>query len=479
MEGQKEMIQMDVDFVVVGFVESLGWNLGDLMKKDIGHSSRCRVIVRSSVSDNGKGGHSSMQTSGKGEPWRRYREATRVVKGGYRPDEWTTDPYGRSVVNPPVYHASTVVFPTVDSLRAAAADWPFTGLWYGRHGSPTTFALEEAFATIEGGDNACVAASGVSAVNAALLAFLRAGDHLLMTDAVYDPTRSFCDRFLQRFQVETTYYSPTASADEIRSLIRDNTKVIFVESPGSLSFEVMDIRAISAVAHQRGVKVIMDNTYGPTLFKPFDNGVDVSINAATKYIGGHSDIMMGIIATSRETYRDVKKSIAMLGCPPGPDDAYLALRGLRTLSVRLKQHGENGLALAKWLETRPEVARVMHPALPSHPQHELFQRDFAGPAGLFSFQLREYPTHAVNALVDGMELFSIGFSWGGFESLILPIDINSVRSVDKWQYGDGYGATIRLHAGLEDVADLMEDLERGFTRLNEASEAGAAAYSSP
>lgn len=410
--------------------------------------------------------HSTLRLKGKGEELAHFGLDTRIIHGGCRPDEWNTDPYGRSVVNPPVYHASTVTFPNVAALRFAASDWPFTGLWYGRHGNPTTFALEEAFAAVEGADNACLTSSGVAAVNASLLAFVQAGDHLLITDAVYDPTRAFCDKFLARFGVSTTYYDPCISAQDFAAIIQPNTKAVLVETPASLSFEVMDVDALAEVAHAHGLKVIADNTWGPSLFRPFEHGCDVSVNAATKYIGGHSDLMMGIIgARDYDTYRAVKSSVVQLGCPPGSDDAYLALRGLRTLSVRMKQHGENGLKIAHWLEARAEVARVMHPALESHPQNDVFKRHFSGSSGLFGFQLTKgFAQGAVDAMIDGMRLHALGFSWGGFESLLMQTKINSVRSVAKWRY-EGMGQTMRIHVGLEDVDDLINDLNDGFDRL--------------
>eukprot|EP00188_Purpureofilum_apyrenoidigerum_P001714 Plantae.Rhodophyta-Purpureofilum_apyrenoidigerum.ctg19707.p1 GENE.Plantae.Rhodophyta-Purpureofilum_apyrenoidigerum.ctg19707~~Plantae.Rhodophyta-Purpureofilum_apyrenoidigerum.ctg19707.p1 ORF type:complete len:479 (+),score=72.10 Plantae.Rhodophyta-Purpureofilum_apyrenoidigerum.ctg19707:156-1592(+) len=397
----------------------------------------------------------------------KYEEETKVVKGGHHPDEWTSDPLGRSVVNPPVYHNSTVIFKTTESLKYAASDWPFTGMWYGRHGNPTSWALEEAFAVVEGGYSACAVGSGVAAANAALLAFLKSGDHVLMTDAVYDPTRSFCDQFLGRFGITTSYFSPTAPVEDIKSMMQENTKVVFVESPASLSFEIMDIPAVASVAHEAGAVVICDNTWGPLVLKPFELGCDVSINAATKYIGGHSDLMLGLIAAKDEkSYRAVKNSVKELGCPPGPDDCFLALRGLRTLAVRLKEHEKNALEVAKWLEQRPEVVRVMHPALESHPQHELFKRDFHGSTGLFGFQLKEVSDKGVEAMIDGMKIFSIGYSWGGFESIIIRTSINPNRSVKKWEYGDGYGPTIRLSIGFENVKDIIAELEEGFNRLN-------------
>lgn len=411
--------------------------------------------------------HSSLRLSGKHLEVGPVKPDTKLVHGGVHRDEWTTDPLGRSVVNPPVYHSSTVVFPNVASLKFAASDWPFTGMWYGRHGNPTTFALEEAFSALEGADNACLTGSGVAAVNASILAFVASGDHVLVTDAVYDPTREFCDGFLKRFGVETTYFSPSASVKKVAGLIRENTKVVFVESPASLSFEVMDISGIANMAREKGIKVVIDNTWGPTLLKPFDHGCDVSVNAATKYIGGHSDLMMGIIgARDHETYRKIKQSVVQLGCPPGSDDAYLALRGIRTLGVRLQRHGESGLKIAKWLEQREEVIRVMHPGLESHPQHELFKKHFNGCSGLFGFQLKEgFSQKAVEGMLDGMRLHAMGFSWGGFESLLMQNDINHYRSVDTWKYGDGYGQTFRIHVGLEDVDDLIKDLDDGFERL--------------
>lgn len=420
--------------------------------------------------------HSTLRNENKAEELNDLHPDTKAVHAGTHREEWTTDPLQRSFVNPPVYHASTVVFPTMRAFRQAASDWPFTGLWYGRHGNPTTFALEEAFASTEGGGNSCVTASGVCAINASILAFVEHGDHVLVTDAVYDPTRSFCDKFLKRFGVTTSYFSPTCDASEMKNLMKGSkTKVVLLESPASLSFEIMNVpdivKCVKAV--NPDVKVICDNTWGPTLFKPFDHGVDVSVNAATKYISGHSDLMMGLIATRRDdlkTYRRVKSSVAELGCPPGSDDAYLALRGLRTLSVRLERHGKNGLLIGKWLEGRPEVKRVMHPGLESHPQHDLYKEMFSGSCGLFGLQLVEgFSQKALDDMLDGMRLFCIGFSWGGFESLLTQNSINSVRTVNKWEYGNGYGQTLRIHVGLEDPNDLIKDLENGFIRLNQSN----------
>jgi len=401
-----------------------------------------------------------------------YEQDTKLIKAGYRGAEWTTDPMGRSVVNPPTMHASTVTYPSVAALREAAKDYPFRGLSYGRHGTPTSWALEEAFAALEGGHNACAVSSGVAAINAALLAFLESGDHCLVSDGVYDPTRSFCDQFLARFGVETTYFDPLSSPQQLKDLVKENTRVVFLETPASLSFELHDFRGLAEAAKQADLTVICDNTWGPSIFKPLSLGADVSLNAATKYIGGHSDLMLGLIACTQETYRRVKLSVKALGCPAGPDDCYLALRGIRTLGVRLQRHQESGLEVAKWLEQRPEVTRVMHPALPSHPQHETWKREFTGSCGLFSLQFSdEFGADAVDAFCDSLiqGLFAMGYSWGGFESLVLPVKINEVRSVTKWDYASpGCGLTVRFHIGLEDVRDLKVDLERGFAALNAA-----------
>lgn len=421
--------------------------------------------------------HSTLRTSGKNEELVNVAQDTKIIHAGVHRNEWSTDPLGRSYVNPPVYHASTITFPNVATLRYAASDWPYTGVWYGRHGTPTHFALEEAFSSLEGATNSILTSSGVSACNAALLAFVKSGDHILVTDAVYDPTRSFCNKFLARFGVETTYFSPSSSADQVASLIRPNTRLIFLESPASLSFELQDVPAITERAHAVGVKVAIDNTWGPSIFKPLSFGVDISINAATKYISGHSDLMMGIAAArDEETYRAVRSVVVDMGCPPGPDDAYLALRGLRTLGVRMQRHGESAMRIARWLETRPEVKRVMHPGLESHPQHDLFKKQFSASAGLFGFQLCSgFSQRAVDAMLDGMRLHTIGLSWGGYESLLIPTSINSVRSAYKWEYGGDYGQTMRINVGLEDVDDLIRDLDDGFLRLHSINEADKAA----
>ena len=366
------------------------------------------------------------------------------------------------IVNPPVYHASTIVHPSVAALTAARERRFEPGVYtYGRHGTPTHAALEEAVAAIEGGERAVCMGSGLAAINAAILAFVAAGDHVLMVDSVYGPARRFCDSFLGRFGVQTTYYDPCIGAG-IAALIRPETRVVYVESPGSLTFEVQDIPAIAEAAHAAGAAVVMDNTWGAGIyFKPFEHGVDVSVQAATKYIVGHSDVMMGTITTTEALWHRVRQAASDLGASSGPDDVYLALRGLRTLSVRLKRHQETGLALARWLQARPEVRRVMHPALPQDPGHALWKRDFRGACGLFGVVLGGYSPEAIAAMLDGMEHFAMGASWGGFESLILPTNPAAIRSATSWTEGP----TIRIHAGLEDPEDLIADLERGLARL--------------
>ena len=369
------------------------------------------------------------------------------------------------IVNPPVYHASTITHATVAAMREARERRFEPRIYtYGRHGTPTHSALEEAVAAVEGGERAVCLGSGLAAINAAILAFVESGDRILMADNVYSPARRFCDSFLGRFGVETTYFDPAIGA-AIAELIDERTRIVYVESPGSLTFEMTDIPAVAAPAHEAGAVVIMDNTWAAgVLFKPFEHGVDVSVQAATKYIVGHSDVMMGTVTTSEALWPKVRQSAADLGANCGPDDVYLALRGLRTLGVRLRQHHENGLILARWLRDRPEVDRVLHPALPDDPGHALWKRDFTGACGLFGVVLKPAPEEAVAAMLDGMELFSMGASWGGFESLILPSNPAAIRTATRWEAGP----TIRIHAGLEDTGDLIADLERGLERLNAA-----------
>jgi cysteine-S-conjugate beta-lyase len=381
----------------------------------------------------------------------RQKQDTRLAHAGREPGRY------HGFVNPPIYRGSTVLFPSVE--RFEANDQEFT---YGRLGTPTVKALEEAIAELEGGHATLLTPSGLSAIATTLLAFVSAGDHVLVTDSIYRPTRRFCDHVLKRLGVETTYYDPLVGAG-IRELIKGNTRVVFTESPGSQTFEVQDIPAIAAAAHAAGATVVMDNTWAtPLYFKPFAHGMDVSIQAATKYIVGHADAMLGAITTTRDASRAIARAHEDLGLCPGPEDAYLGLRGLRSLGVRLERHQASGLELADWLRRRLEVARVLHPALSSDPGHALWKRDFTGASGLFAIVLKPASTQAVVAMLDGLKLFGMGYSWGGFESLILPFDPSAYRTATTWRE---QGPALRLHVGLEDVDDLKADLEAGFARL--------------
>lgn len=363
------------------------------------------------------------------------------------------------VVNPPVYHASTIIYPSLDALEHAERT-PYEGTRYGRRGTPTTFALEEAVAALEGGAHGIAVPSGLAAITTALLAFLKTGDHLLMVDTTYAPVRRFCDVVLVGLGIETTYYDPMT---DVAPLIRANTRVVYLESPGSLTFEVQDVSAATSAARAAGAVSIIDNTWSAgLLFKPFRHGVDVSIQAATKYIVGHSDAMLGTITTTEEAFLRVKRASALLGTSVGPDDCYLGLRGLRTLAVRLARHQDTALQLAHWLAGRDEVVHVRHPALPDCPGHDVWRRDFSGANGLVSIVLPPVDRTALAAMLDGMRLFAMGYSWGGYESLIVPFDPSTARTATSWPYA---GPCLRLHCGLEDPADLIDDLEHGFARL--------------
>lgn len=382
---------------------------------------------------------------------RKQRQDTRLAHAGREPGRY------HGFVNPPIYRGSTVLFPSVSALEANDQDYT-----YGRLGTPTVSALEEALAELEGGYRTLLTPSGLSAIAATLLALVAAGDHVLITDSAYRPTRRFCDHVLNRLGVETTYYDPLLGAG-IKAIVKKTTRVVFTESPGSQSFEVQDIPAIAKAAHAAGACVVMDNTWAtPLYFKPFAHGVDVSIQAATKYIVGHADAMLGAITTTEAAWPTIARAHEDLGLCPGPEDVYLGLRGLRSLGVRLARHQASGIEIARWLAGRPEVARVLHPALASDPGHALWKRDFTGASGLFALVLKPVAAEAVAAMLDGLELFGMGYSWGGFESLILPFDPSEYRTATKWQ---SEGPALRLHIGLEDVDDLRADLEAGFGRL--------------
>jgi cystathionine beta-lyase len=398
------------------------------------------------MNDSGKDGRFPPQTPAR-------RPATRVVTAGRDPASY----YG--FVNPPVYHASTVLYPSAEDFLAHRARYQ-----YGRRGTPTTEALELALQELEGPNCAGVSLlpSGLAAISTALLSVLQAGDHVLVTDSAYGPTRNYCEGVLKRFGVTTNYFDPLIGGG-IAAQFKPNTRAVFVEAPGSLTFEMQDITAIAAVAHEKGATVLMDNTWAtPLFYRALDYGVDLSIQAGTKYIGGHSDLMLGTISANSATVANLKQTVRLSGLCEGPDDVYLGLRGLRTMAVRLDRHYESGLKVARWLEQRPEVLRMLHPALESHPGHALWKRDFTGASGLFSMVLKPVPQKAVFAFLDTLQLFGIGASWGGYESLAIPFDCTPIRTATKWQPG---GPTVRFHIGLEAVEDLLADLEGGFAAL--------------
>ena len=371
----------------------------------------------------------------------------------------------KGIVNPPVYHASTVLFPTVVALEDAIRD-RFKGVSYGRYGTPTTFALEEAVAAIEGAPHAVTLPSGLAAITMAIMSFVKPGDQVLVADNVYDPVRGFCERILRPYGIDVVYFDSSIGAN-VSQLFTPKTRVLYLETPGSLTFEMPDIPALAAAARARGVMVMVDNTWATGLhFKPLAHGADISIQAATKYITGHSDVMMGVVVCGTDHYRPIKMFAHGLGMAVAPDDCYLALRGLRTLSVRLERHKANSLALAEWLEGRPEVARVLHPALPGNPGHAIWQRDFTGAGGLFSVVLHPVGKPALAAMLDELTLFGMGFSWGGYESLILPVDPAKSRTATQW---NERGPVLRVHAGLEDPSDLIADLALGFERMRAAA----------
>ncbi|MFG1300194.1 cystathionine beta-lyase [Xanthobacter sp. V3C-3] len=380
---------------------------------------------------------------------------TRIVHAGRDPQRFD------GFVNTPVVRGSTVLSATYDDLIHHRGRYS-----YGRRGNPTTEGFEAALRALEGGDGVALTPSGLSAVTISLLSVLGAGDHLLMVDTAYRPTRTFCDSVLKRLGVETSYYDPFVGAG-ITELIRPNTRAIFLESPGSQSFEMQDVPAITAIAREKGITTLIDNTWAtPLYFKPHAHGVDISIQAGTKYIGGHADLNLGTISAVGPAWKKVIATHGTLGITISPDDAALGARGLRTLAVRLERHWRSGLEMAEWLAARPEVSRVLHPALPSDPGHAIWKRDFCGASGLFSLILNPVPEAAVAAFFDALKLFGMGYSWGGYESLAIPFDCSDYRTATNW---DVEGPAVRLHIGLEDVADLKADLDQAFAKLRAAA----------
>jgi cystathionine beta-lyase len=381
----------------------------------------------------------------------RFGQRTRLVHAGRDPSQQ------HGFVNAPIYRGSTVIFPTLDALHRYDQD--FT---YGRRGTPTVRALETAIAALEGGHRSWVAPSGLAAITAVLTAFTSAGDHILVADTVYQPTRRVSDRLLSRFGVSVSYYDPLIGAG-IAELITEKTKLVIGESPGSQTFEVQDIPAIAEVCRERGVWLAVDNTWATGLYhKPLAMGADISIMAATKYIVGHADAMLGLITASERAAPLIQRAHEDLGLCAGPEDCFLALRGLRTLAVRLERHCNSALEVAAWLAGQSQVARVLHPGLPGHPGHALWRRDFTGSSGLFSLILHPVSKTALAAMLDNLALFGMGYSWGGYESLAIPFDATSYRTATKWA---PEGPALRLHIGLDAPADLKLDLAQGLKRL--------------
>ena len=380
-----------------------------------------------------------------------YRPATSLVLAGRSPYEY------EGFVNTPLYRGSTVLYETYDDLVHHRNKYA-----YGRRGSPTLNALSGALADFEKSAGVLLTPSGLSAISTALLAVVKSGDHILVADTVYRPTRVICDGVLKRLGVETIYYDPLIG-DGIRALFKPNTRAVFTEAPGSQTFEMSDIPALAKAARDHGAISLMDNTWAtPLYFRPHEHGIDISIQAGTKYLGGHSDINLGTISVNKEHYPRVLATHGDLGINPGPEDVYLALRGLRTMGIRLERHMESGIRVAKWLQTRPEVLRVLHPALESDPGHAIWKRDFSGACGLFSFILKPEAAKNIGAFFDELALFGMGYSWGGFESLAIPFDCSGYRTATKWNPG---GPAVRVHIGLEDPEDLIADLAEGLAKL--------------
>ena len=380
-----------------------------------------------------------------------YGITTKLAHAGRNPDEQ----FG--FINTPIYRGSTVLYPSVEAINKR--DQRYT---YGTKGTPTSDALNSAWAEISGAAGSVAVPSGLAAVALALLATTKAGDHILITDSVYRPTRVFAEDFLKRFGVEISYFDPMIGAG-ISSLFQANTRVVFTESPGSQSFEVQDVPAIAGEAHKKGISVIMDNTWAtPLLFPPHAHGVDLAIEAGTKYLGGHSDLLLGMVTANDSHWKALRDTYDLFAMCAGPEDMFLALRGLRTMHLRLKHAEQQALAMAHWMKSRAEVAKVLHPAFSDCPGHETWKRYFSGSSGLFSVVLHPYSEKAVAAMLDGLELFGMGYSWGGYESLIVPFDCKTYRTATQWAPG---GPALRLQIGHEDVADLQRELDAAFARL--------------
>lgn len=388
------------------------------------------------------------------------KKQTKIVNAG-RSKKWTGN-----VVNPPVERASTVVFDSIKEMKHATANRGNQVLFYGRRGTSTSFAFSDAMTELEGGAGCALYPSGTAAITNAILSFVEAGDHLLMVDTAYEPTRDFCNKVLTKLGIETTYYDPLIG-EAITELIQENTKVLFLESPGSITMEVQNVPTLARIAHEHDCIVMLDNTWAsPINFQPFEHGVDISIQAATKYVVGHSDVMLGTATATATHWPQLRENSYLMGQCTSPDDLYLAMRGIRTLGVRLKQHQENALIVARYIDAREDVDVVLHPAFDSCPGHEYFERDFLGSNGLFSFVFKGGNQQALNAFLEGMKHFKMGYSWGGFESLVIGVNnVQGLRTATKWPYK---APLVRLHIGLEDVEDLIDDLEQAFVRFHQA-----------
>lgn len=365
-------------------------------------------------------------------------------------------------VNTAVYRGSTVIFPTVNDIEHNRAEFN-----YGTMGTPTIANLENAWSDLAGAAGTVLSPSGLGALALALLTTLKAGDHLLMPDSVYKPTRLFCAGMLAKLGIETTYYDPLIGTG-IKTLFRPNTSTLFLESPGSQSFEIQDVPTMTELAKQQGIATIIDNTWAtPIFFRAHEHGCDLSVEAGTKYLGGHSDLLMGVVSANETWWPKLRETYDLMAMLPGAEDCFLALRGLRTMYLRLKEAEKRGLEMAHWLKSRPEVLKVLHPAFPECPGHEFWKRDFKGSSGLFSIILQpEYTKAGVDNMLDNMSIFAMGYSWGGFESLVIPFNCADYRTATQWNPG---GRALRLQIGLEDMDDLKADLEQGFARLKQFS----------
>jgi len=365
-------------------------------------------------------------------------------------------------VNSPIYKGSTVLFNTVEEMQSKMKKKNSQTLFYGRFGSPATFEFENAIADIDESYTAVATASGTAAIVASLLAVLKTGDHILMTDSAYGVSRNLTKKLLNNMGITTTFYNPNLT-NKIKELITNKTKLIFMESPGSLTFEIQNISMIVDIAKKYNLITVIDNTWATSLYlKPMNYGVDISIQSATKYIVGHSDAMLGVITTNKKYAKQIRESAHNLGSCPGPEDIYLGIRGLKTLSIRLKKHQENAMKIIEWLLRQREVNRVLYPALPENPGYKIWKKDFKGASGLFGVVLENTRKDLIYKMLNNLKLFNMGYSWGGYESLILPVNPEKIRDTYKWNHMD---LTLRIHAGLEDPDDLINDLKDNFNIL--------------